>query len=96
MLTFIKPSNQVAVIRHLLLSCLLSAAVNNHLTVTVCPHNSQMRHREPKLRAHVLARGSEPCCSLPLSFLCTPPPVWVRVLCAHSHAVGAEGRESLC
>lgn len=29
--------NQVAVIIHLLLSCLLSAAVNNHLTMTVCP-----------------------------------------------------------
>lgn len=48
-----KPSNRVAVIRHLLLSCLLSAAVNNHLTTTVCPQNSQMRHCEPKLRAHV-------------------------------------------
>lgn len=30
-----KNPNQVAVIRHLLLSCLLSAAVNSHLTMTV-------------------------------------------------------------
>lgn len=74
-----KPSNQVAVIRHLLLSCLLSAAVNNHLTMTVGPQNSQMHHCEPKLRAHVLTRGSEPCCSLPM-FFCVR--VGVSVVCA--------------
>lgn len=74
-----KPSDQVAVIRHLLLSCLLSAAVNHHFDyMTVCPRNSQMRHCEPKHCAHVLTRGSEPCCSLPMSFLLySPHSLWV-------------------
>lgn len=34
--------NQVAVIRHLLLSCLLSAAVNCHLTMTVALETARL------------------------------------------------------